>query len=765
MKRLLLGDEAIAQGAIDAGLSGVYAYPGTPSTEITEYIQSNAVARERGLHATWCVNEKTAMEAALGMSYAGRRALVCMKHVGMNVCADAFVNAAITGVKGGLVVVAADDPSMHSSQNEQDSRFYGLFALVPILEPSTQAEAYELTQLAFDLSERLALPVLLRIVTRLAHSRASVDVRDAARPENPLSPSDRKGWVLLPGIARRQYASLLQKQADVCDALPPAVCEDFPAEGQKAPTGVIACGIGYNYVREHVREGIPLLKVNRYPLPEAEIRDLASRCRQLLVVEDGQPVVEQAVRALLGADYPVRGRLTGDLPRMGELTSDNVQVPLRTTSTLERSRVGGLQDEGSVPSPVKARPPQLCPGCGHRDVYTALNRVAAEFPGARIFGDIGCYTLGALPPYESIASCVDMGASITMAKGAADAGLRPAIAVIGDSTFTHSGMTGLLDAVNDHAPITVVISDNLTTAMTGGQDSAGTSKYEAICLGLGVEPEHVRVVVPLPKNMDEITRILREEIAYEGVSVVIPRRECIQTAKRKQKTSSPSQHQTPSPLPIKGESGKLTRAEEEASSPTHSTAPMQSFSIKLAGVGGQGILSIATVIGEAATQAGLQLKQAEVHGMSQRGGDVQSDLRLSTADIHSDLIPLHGADLILSMEPMEALRYTDYLHPQSWVVTSARPFENIPDYPSSEAINEALSRLPNVHSLDIEELAKAHQLPKSANMVLLGMAARHIPILSPAQLRGAIARVFARKGDKVVNDNINAFDLGYETVQ
>ena len=181
---------------------------------------------------------------------------------------------------------------------------------------------------------------------------------------------------------------------------------------------------------------------------------------------------------------------------------------------------------------MAARPPQFCLGSGHQDVYTALNQVAAQYPGARIFGDIGCYTLGALPPFQSIASCVDMGASITMAKGAADAGLRPAIAVIGDSTFTHSGMTGLLDAVNDRSPITVIISDNLTTAMTGGQDSAGTNKFEAICLGLGVEPEHVRVVVPLPKNMEEITRILREEIEYEGVSVIIPRRECIQTLRR-----------------------------------------------------------------------------------------------------------------------------------------------------------------------------------------------------------------------------------------
>ena len=271
------------------------------------------------------------------------------------------------------------------------------------------------------------------------------------------------------------------------------------------------------------RLGIPVLKVSQYPLPEATIKAFAAQCESLLIAEDGQPMVEEQVKALVGDEYPILGRLTGHLPRTGELTPDNVGAALGVT--VEPSYVDAQN--------VMPRPPALCQGCGHRDVYDALNKVAAEYPDARIFGDIGCYTLGALPPFRAIDSCVDMGASITMAKGAADAGVHPAIAVIGDSTFTHSGMTGLLDAVNDKSRITVILSDNLTTAMTGGQDSAGTNKFEAICLGLGVEPEHVRVVVPLPKNMEEITRIIREEIEYNGVSVIIPRRECMQTLKRK----------------------------------------------------------------------------------------------------------------------------------------------------------------------------------------------------------------------------------------
>ena len=528
-KRLLLGDEAIALGALHAGLSGVYAYPGTPSTEITEFIQGDALARERGVRSRWCTNEKTAMEAALGMSYAGKRALVCMKHVGMNVCADAFVNAGVTGVKGGLVVVAADDPSMHSSQNEQDSRFYGKFALVPVLEPSNQQECYDMMADAFRLSEEVRLPVLVRIVTRLAHSRAAVEVGEPG-PQNGLEPdSERTRWVLLPGNAKRQYAALVEKQPDLqlrSEASPYNRCEE---EG--SPLGVIACGIAYNYVREALPEGLSVVKVSQYPLPESLVRALAAASDEILVVEDGQPFAEEQVRGLLGPEYPVYGRLNGRLPRTGELTPDNVAVALG-------------EPAGAVHAPahnLAPRPPQLCQGCGHRDVYTALNEVLKDYPTARVFGDIGCYTLGALPPFRAIDSCVDMGASITMAKGAADAGVYPAVAVIGDSTFTHSGMTSLLDAVNDNAAITVILSDNLTTAMTGGQDSAGTHKFEAICLALGVAREHLHVVVPLPKNMEEITRIIREELDYKGVSVIIPQRECMQTLARKQRQKRAAQ--------------------------------------------------------------------------------------------------------------------------------------------------------------------------------------------------------------------------------
>ncbi|MBQ4484965.1 MAG: indolepyruvate ferredoxin oxidoreductase [Prevotella sp.] len=541
MRKLLLGDEAIAQGALDAGLSGVYAYPGTPSTEITEFIQHSPLARERGVHSRWSSNEKTAMEAALGMSFMGKRAMVCMKHVGLNVCADPFVNSAMTGVNGGLVVLVADDPSMHSSQDEQDSRFYGKFAMLPTFEPSSQQEAYDMMAVAFDYSEKQKLPVLMRVTTRMAHSRAVVDVKGEARPENELNyNAEASSWVLLPANARRRNDQVTAQQLVLEeDAEKSAYNSLSLTPNTQHPLGIIASGIAYNYVMEALGNsdaGLPILKISQYPLPKKLVRKMLETCEKVLIAEEGQPFIEDIVRGV-GESPNVFGRLDGTLPRTGELTPDSVKKALSQLSTLNCQ----LSTEFAPSENVVPRPPALCQGCGHRDVYTALNEVLKEYDNPRVFGDIGCYTLGFLPPYKAIHSCVDMGASITMAKGAADAGQWPSVAVIGDSTFTHSGMTGLLDAINENSNITVIISDNLTTGMTGGQDSAGTNKFEAICRGLGLSDEHLHVVVPLPKNMPEITEILRREINYKGTSVIIPRRECIQTLQRHLKEAKKSQ--------------------------------------------------------------------------------------------------------------------------------------------------------------------------------------------------------------------------------
>jgi indolepyruvate ferredoxin oxidoreductase alpha subunit len=524
---LLLGDEALAQGALDAGLSGCYAYPGTPSTEIMEYFQASAMAAERGMHRQWSSNEKVAMEEALGMSYAGKRALVCMKHVGLNVAADGFINAAITGSNGGLLVAVADDPSMHSSQNEQDSRFYAQFAMIPCLEPSSQQEAYDMASYGFELSEQQQLPVMLRLCTRLSHSRANVRTADSQREQNGLQPPDAatRRFILLPAIAKRNYEALCAKQ-DALLASSEASPFNRYEDGVDKSVGIVACGIAYNYLQEAFAGDCPhpVLKLCQYPLPQEQLSQLMSSCERVLVLEDGMPFVEQMLRGPL-ADKRIQGRLSGHLPRTGELNPRLV------------AQACGLP-LAPAPAPsalVKERPPRLCDGCPHINTYEALTEALQDFADAKVFGDIGCYTLGALPPYGAISTCVDMGASIAMAKGAADAGIFPAVAVIGDSTFTHSGMTGLLDAVWENSPITVLILDNGTTGMTGGQDSMGSGRMGEICAGIGVSREHIHEFVPLPKNHAAAVRLLREELAYRGLSVIIARRECVQTLRKKKR--------------------------------------------------------------------------------------------------------------------------------------------------------------------------------------------------------------------------------------
>jgi indolepyruvate ferredoxin oxidoreductase alpha subunit len=524
-KMLLLGDEAIAQAGIDAGASGFYAYPGTPSTEILEYVQGSKEAAGKNIHRNWSTNEKTAVEAALGMSYAGKRVMAAMKHVGLNVAADPFINSGITGANGGLIVVAADDPSMHSSQNEQDSRFFGKFALLPTLEPCNAQEVYDMVFHGFDMSEKYKTPVLVRITTRLAHSRSGVVPREK-RPQNELKlPENKRQYVLLPVFAKKGYKRLLGLQSDFLEESEKSSFNAY-IDGKDKSRGIIACGLGYNYLMENYQGAgcpYPVVKVGQYPAPLKMIEKLVNECGEILVLEDGMPFIEEMLRGLLNRGIKVKGRMSGELPRDGELSPNLVRIAL------------GMSDltGGAVPPIVVPRPPSLCKGCGHADMYHAINEaVKSVYGDGHVFSDIGCYTLGALPPHESINSCVDMGASITMAKGAADAGFFPSCCVIGDSTFTHSGMTGLLDVVIEKSNIVVFIADNSTTGMTGGQASHAFGRLESICLGLGIEKEHFHIINPLPKNHDEFVKIIKKEIEYNGPSVIVPSRECVQTLKK-----------------------------------------------------------------------------------------------------------------------------------------------------------------------------------------------------------------------------------------
>jgi indolepyruvate ferredoxin oxidoreductase alpha subunit len=523
---ILLGDEAVALGAIDAGLTAAYSYPGTPASEIMEYLVKISQAT-KGFLASWSVNEKVAFEEALGVSFAGKRAMVSMKHVGLNVAADPFMNSALTGTNGGLVVAVADDPGMHSSQNEQDSRYYAQFAQIFCFEPANHQEAYDMTRLAFDLSEELGLPVMIRLVTRLSHSRSAVLPR-APRRQNELSYGSSQDWILLPTRARRRFKRLLESQPKLVALSEESGFNALDLRRPRGGIGIIASGIAYNYVQENLQELAEppsLLKVSTYPLPRKLIKDLVEHVDTIVVIEEGYPLMEKTLTGVFGIHgKEIRGRLTGHLPPSGELSPDLVRPAL------------GLKPVSSRPMPelkIPSRPPQLCKGCPHADTYNALNRALEAHPQARVFSDIGCYTLGALPPYNAINTCVCMGASVSMAKGGADAGIYPSVAVIGDSTFGHSGLTPLLAAARAGTDMTVIILDNSTVAMTGGQPSLASGQgLIRLIEGVGVPREHIRVIEPLPKNLDENTRIMKEELAHHGLSVIVAVRECIQEARK-----------------------------------------------------------------------------------------------------------------------------------------------------------------------------------------------------------------------------------------
>jgi indolepyruvate ferredoxin oxidoreductase alpha subunit len=526
-QRILLGDEAVALGAVHAGLSAAYAYPGTPSTEIMEYLLAHRGTNGRP-HAAWCANEKTAFECALGTAFVGRRALVSMKHVGLNVAADPFMNAALVMPHGGLVAAVADDPGMHSSQNEQDSRCYADFARIVCLEPGSQQEAYDMTVEAFDLSERFGVPVMVRLVTRLAHSRTVVEVGEG-RPENPIARApQRTSWILLPGNARRQWRALLDRQKDFVAWSEDSRWNRLTLEPDDRSLGVVTCGIARGYLEENLAD-LPVrpshLHIGAYPIPVDALRRLAAHVGRVLVLEDGYPVVERMLRGVLPQALVVHGRMDGTLPPDGELTPELVRGAL------------GLAPRPLVELPglvLPNRPPQLCSGCPHGHMYHAMQRAMEGMDAHLVTADIGCYTLGALPPYSAIESCVCMGASVGMAKGASNAGFRPVVAVIGDSTFLHSGVTPLMDAIAEDTDMTLLILDNEATAMTGGQEPLlPTSRIHDIVLGLGIDRGHCHLVEASPKRIKANAEVIRREIQHPGLSVVIGAKECVQTAKRK----------------------------------------------------------------------------------------------------------------------------------------------------------------------------------------------------------------------------------------
>ena len=519
MKELMLGNEAVARGAYEAGVRVAVAYPGTPSTEITENM---AKYSKDEVYCEWAPNEKVALEVAIGASMGGARAICCMKHVGVNVAADPLFTAAYTGVRGGLVLVAADDPGMHSSQNEQDSRFYARSAHVPMLEPADSAECREYVMRAFEISEKYDTPVMLRLVTRIAHDRSLVE--EGVRQEIPLKDyeKDIKKYVMMPGNAKGRHVVVEAREKKLEEEID--VLGFNRVEMADTKVGVVCSGSAYQYVKEALPNASVLKLGMVYPLPEKLIRDFASKVDQLLVVEELEPFFEDAIKAM---GIPCSGKDKTGL--QGELF-------VRKVGRL----FGGEADCGPAETQgVPMRPPVLCPGCPHRAVFYVLKKL-----GLTVAADIGCYTLGAMPPLAAVDSVVCMGASIGMALGLEKARGRDfakkTVAVIGDSTFVHSGITGLVDMVYNQGHSTVIIVDNSTTGMTGHQPNPTTGfnvrgeiapqlDVVKLCEAIGVPS--VRVVDPF--NMKELEQTILEESEKDVPSVIIARRPCALLVKKK----------------------------------------------------------------------------------------------------------------------------------------------------------------------------------------------------------------------------------------
>ena len=507
MKQLLLGNEAVARGAWEAGVTVASAYPGTPSTEITE-----TIARYAGVYAEWSPNEKVALEVGVGAALGGARALVCMKHVGLNVAADPLFTASYTGVNGGLVIVVADDPGMHSSQNEQDSRFYARFSLVPMLEPADSSECLRFTKLAFALSEEYDTPVLIRLTTRVAHSRSLAEVGERTPVELKPYRKDPAKYVMMPANARPRHVAVERRMERLR-----AARESLPVdrmENGRGGLGVVAAGIAAQYVREALPQADLFCIGMVNPLPLDGIRRFAQSHDELVVVEELEPFLEDSLKA---AGIACHGKELFGV--QGELSAARVA-----------QKLAGAEPPTTAAQGLPVRPPVLCPGCPHRGAFHVFGRLKLT-----VTGDIGCYTLAALPPLDAMDSCLCMGASIGMAHGFEKARGRQdkLVAVLGDSTFIHSGITGLINAVYNKSNITTVILDNATTGMTGHQDNPATGRtlqgadatvldLEGLCRSVGVRD--VRVLDPFDVKSAEAG--LKEALANAGPSVVIFRRPC-----------------------------------------------------------------------------------------------------------------------------------------------------------------------------------------------------------------------------------------------
>ncbi|MGN1413728.1 MAG: indolepyruvate ferredoxin oxidoreductase subunit alpha [Anaerovoracaceae bacterium] len=512
MKELMLGNAAVARGLYEAGCQVVSSYPGTPSTEITE-----ECAKYDEIYCEWAPNEKVAVEVAFGASLAGKRSFAAMKHVGLNVAADPVFTMSYTGVKGGFVIGVADDPAMHSSQNEQDSRHYAKAAKLPMLEPSDSAESLEFAKLAMELSEKYDTPVLLKMCTRVSHSQSVVETAERVVPEVAPYEKNAQKNVMLPANARKRHPLVEQRMADLVDFAEKTEINRIEMGSTKL--GIITDSTSYQYAKEVMGDDASILKLGMiWPLPEQKIRDFAAKVDRLIVIEELDPFIEEHCKML---GLKVEGKSI--FPVLGEFSQN-----------LVAEKLGRPVDAGKkLDEPIPERPPVMCPGCPHRGLFHTLAKNKCT-----VMGDIGCYTLGAAPPLSSIDCCTCMGGSVSSIHGFNKAmgpeGEKKTVAVIGDSTFMHSGMTGLANIAYNQSNSTVIILDNSITGMTGHQQNpttgynikgepAGKVDLEALCHAMGIR----RVVVVDPYDLAACNQAVKEELAAEEPSVIISRRPCV----------------------------------------------------------------------------------------------------------------------------------------------------------------------------------------------------------------------------------------------
>lgn len=513
---VMMGNEALARGIWEAGARVASAYPGTPSTEI---LQNLGTYPREDVHAQWATNEKVALDVAIGAALAGVRAATAMKHVGLNVASDSLMSQSYMGVNAGLVLVVCDDPGIHSSQNEQDTRLFARMAQVPLLEPSDAQEALDFTRLAFEISEEFDTPVIVRSTTRLSHTRSRVRVGERVKPPTRSFARDAVKNVALPSHARIRHPLVIQREARLREYASAPELARLEKGGKEL--GIVTQGSAYAYVKEVLPEASILKLAMPLPLPERALREFCDSVGRVIVVEELEPVIEEAMRAL---GLSVEGKV--HFPRTGEFSPELVHAGLHSAGVLEHG-----PESVTLPIEPLQRPPVLCAGCPHMSSYMAMRTI-----DARVMGDIGCYTLAALEPLDAIDSCVAMGCSIGLAAGVAKAGTetRPIVATLGDSTFLHSGIPPLIDAVYNQADIAVLILDNHTVAMTGGQDHAATGRtlrgeethrvdLEQMVRATGVE--WIRTVDSY--DVAALYQACRDASEHKGVSVVISNRPCV----------------------------------------------------------------------------------------------------------------------------------------------------------------------------------------------------------------------------------------------